>query len=450
MYTIHTKEVKPFLQLSFSKRTVSLGIFLVGIVGVAVGSMLTADAATSQQQPSGTDFKWVSVSSATSVTSATRDVSHDGRYVLFHSTSPLLVEGDTNGQRDFFVKDMQTSVVERVSVDDDESQLTLIDNVAKMSPNGQYVAFMRQVGSYYQGYIRDRVAGTTKPVTADASGTLATTGGTVYSVTDSGKALFISNATNLGLSSSTKLYIKDSTTGSLSAVPFYDPIGGHTWNSFSEARLSNDGSVVAMMAFDQTTNFRTGGGAQILQVVAIDMVNNTGTLVTPGTVGSTAAQSYYFAIPESGVSRNGRYVLFMTSDGALLGSGTNASLYLKDLQTGSLQPVDNPVPGGAYGNGRALTDNSVKVSDDGRYIGYGSSATNLDPNFIKSKVLVNGYPVGNSLYLRDMQSSSSTMKLNQTMQGDAGFAPGVSKFVFTTTESIDNADSNGNDAYQIL
>lgn len=51
-------------------------------------------------------------------------ISQDGRFVGFISDAAKLVPGDTNGFWDAFVRDMQTGVIERVSVDSNEQQGT--------------------------------------------------------------------------------------------------------------------------------------------------------------------------------------------------------------------------------------------------------------------------------------------------------------------------------------
>jgi hypothetical protein len=43
-------------------------------------------------------------------------VSAGGRFVVFASDASNLVSGDTNGQRDFFVRDLWRGVTRRVSV----------------------------------------------------------------------------------------------------------------------------------------------------------------------------------------------------------------------------------------------------------------------------------------------------------------------------------------------
>jgi hypothetical protein len=52
-------------------------------------------------------------------------ISDDGRYVAFESDAGNLVEGDTNGDTDAFVRDLQAGTTTRISLDDQGRQVTL-------------------------------------------------------------------------------------------------------------------------------------------------------------------------------------------------------------------------------------------------------------------------------------------------------------------------------------
>lgn len=87
-------------------------------------------------------------------------ISSDGRYVAFISLASNLVAGDTNGERDVFVRDVVNA------------QTTLMSDSAPagfevaISANGRYVAFQ---GNDEQVFVRDRVGGPTELVTVDSN-----------------------------------------------------------------------------------------------------------------------------------------------------------------------------------------------------------------------------------------------------------------------------------------
>lgn len=67
--------------------------------------------------------------------------SANGRYVVFASQGSNLVQGDTNGTRDIFRKDLQTGETVRVSVTADGMQVTGDSSDASISGDGRYVVF---------------------------------------------------------------------------------------------------------------------------------------------------------------------------------------------------------------------------------------------------------------------------------------------------------------------
>jgi Tol biopolymer transport system component len=68
-------------------------------------------------------------------------ISPDGRYVAFYSSASTLVAGDTNGERDIFVRDRQTNTTERVSINTAGNQADSSSFNPSISADGRYVAF---------------------------------------------------------------------------------------------------------------------------------------------------------------------------------------------------------------------------------------------------------------------------------------------------------------------
>jgi hypothetical protein len=69
-------------------------------------------------------------------------ISGNGRYVAFTSRASNLVPDDTNNERDVFVYDRQTGVTSRASVFAGGRQIQGISSGATISHNGRYVAFI--------------------------------------------------------------------------------------------------------------------------------------------------------------------------------------------------------------------------------------------------------------------------------------------------------------------
>jgi Tol biopolymer transport system component len=68
-------------------------------------------------------------------------ISGDGRYVVFPSDASNLVNGDTNGIVDIFVRDLSAGITTRHSVDSNDSQANGRSASPSISADGQYVVF---------------------------------------------------------------------------------------------------------------------------------------------------------------------------------------------------------------------------------------------------------------------------------------------------------------------
>ena len=79
--------------------------------------------------------------------STSLSLSADGRFVAFESYATDLVPGDTNGQRDIFVRDRQAGTTERVSLTADGAQAggstgSLSRSLSpSLSADGRFVTF---------------------------------------------------------------------------------------------------------------------------------------------------------------------------------------------------------------------------------------------------------------------------------------------------------------------
>ena len=141
-------------------------------------------------------------------------ISSDGNFVTFASNASNLVPGDTNNQPDTFVKNLQTGVIERVSVavdgtqgDGDSSLASAISGGA----TGTFIAFGSAASNLVPGdtngaadiFVLDRSGGTAGQVVEDSSvspaGTLSTHGAFAFSDIDLTDAHTVS-VTNVAVS----------------------------------------------------------------------------------------------------------------------------------------------------------------------------------------------------------------------------------------------------------
>jgi hypothetical protein len=112
------------------------------------------------------------------------DVSSDGRFVLFSTPASDLVPSDTNDAWDVFLYDVVNATTERVNLADDESQATVATDIGgdwhqegAVSDDGRYVVFSSRANNLRPDdndddpdlFFRDRLAGTTTPISLNAS-----------------------------------------------------------------------------------------------------------------------------------------------------------------------------------------------------------------------------------------------------------------------------------------
>lgn len=78
-------------------------------------------------------------------------ISDDGRYVVFHSEATNLVSGDTNNKDDIFLKDTQTGILTRISLDSESTQANSYSYDPAISADGRYVVFYSDASNLVAG-----------------------------------------------------------------------------------------------------------------------------------------------------------------------------------------------------------------------------------------------------------------------------------------------------------
>src|SRR5215211_200380 len=266
-------------------------------------------------------------------------ISADGQFVAFGSQAYNLVPGDTNGGTDFFVHDRQTGVTERVSVDSagNQSSTVELESLAvAISGDGRYVAFRSYRSDLVPGdtngspccsadiFVHDRQSGTTERVSVDSAGNQADP----------------------------------------------DGLGGGADNAYPS--ISADGRYVAFLSsasnlasgdtngtYDAFVHDRQAGTTER---VSVDGGGNEGN----GASGLTTA-----------ISGGGRYVAFGSQASNLVPGDTNGTTdsFVRDRQAGTTERVSVDSAGNE-GDGRSLAS---AISADGRFVAFGSYASNLVP-----------------------------------------------------------------------
>jgi Tol biopolymer transport system component len=374
-------------------------------------------------------------------------ISSDGGFAAFDSGATDLVSGDTNGQRDIFVRDRNTGTNYLVS----RSSAGVLGNGMSMNPSlssdGRYVAFYSGAtnlvtgdsNSMYDVFVRDRNTGTTYLVSKSSAGVLGDDGSYDASISGDGRYVaFYSQAANLVSGDSNgmqDIFVRDRNTGTTYLVSRSSAgvVGG---GMSLDPSISSDGRYVA---FESSATNLVSGDTNLLQDIFV-RDRNTGTtyLVSRSSAGvQTDGVSY-----DPSLSGNGRYVAFDSSATNLVADDTNGArdIFVRDRNTGTTYRVSVS----SSGTEATAASYSPGISSDGRYVAFESAATNLVTSDTNGQ---------EDIFVRDRQTGTTTLvsKNSAGVQGDdSSYDPAISAdgrfvtFISSATNLVAD-DTNGLD-----
>lgn len=273
-------------------------------------------------------------------------ISGSGFVVAFESSATNLVEFDTNDVKDVFVRDLNTSVTSRVSVDAGGFQVSGESERPSLSEDGTIVAFdassalvAGDTNNDTDVYVWDLGASTLSRASVGAAGEQASGYSHLPDLSADGNlVVFSSRSTTFGpATEQIRIYLKNLTTGALEHVSLTN--SGLDGNGDSEgAAISADGRYVS---FSSLASNLVGGadtnGTDDLFVR--DLTNSSTGRVSVTSAGgqSTAPQFSYFATL-SPVANDGT-VAFASSASDLVPGDSVAGF--RDVFTGASAGVDN-------------------------------------------------------------------------------------------------------------
>ncbi|MDZ4773733.1 MAG: calcium-binding protein [Planctomycetota bacterium] len=196
-------------------------------------------------------------------------VSPDGRFIAFRSVASNLVPGDTNAEWDVFVRDLQTGTIERANVTSGGAQVHGDSYCTSLSEGGRFVLFSSVATDIVPGdtnnerdvFVRDRLLGTTRRITVDSIGTQSngdTHAG--YLSADGRFATYVSLATNLVAGDTNgvaDVFVHELATSVTTRVSVRSDGGqADAWSTGSG--ITPDGRFVAVLS--DATNLAPGDG----------------------------------------------------------------------------------------------------------------------------------------------------------------------------------------------
>jgi hypothetical protein len=312
-------------------------------------------------------------------------LSADARFVAFSSEASNLVPGDTNGEGDAFVRDRWAGTTTRVSVSGTGAQGAGESSVTHMTPDGRYIAFL--------SYASNLVPGDTN-----------------------------------GASDS---FVRDRRTGSTSRVSL-STSGAQTNNNGGFPVMSADGRYVAF--YSSASNLVAGDTNNVDDIFIRDRSAGTTRRVSVSGRGAQA-NNRSDAVAISG---NGRYVAYLSQASNLVAGDTNgeSDVFLWDRTVGTTRRV-SVSSGGAQANDRS---DDVAISDDGRYLAFTSTASNLAPGD------ANG--AQQDVFVRDL-IAGTTSKVT-TVQGSGADISGDGRYVAYISFAAGIVPDDTNDAYDVF
>jgi Tol biopolymer transport system component len=313
-------------------------------------------------------------------------VSADGRYIAFQSDATNLVTGDTNDVADIFVRDCQTNLTTRVSVASSGEESNGDSYRPSISGDGRYVTFESNASNLVAGdyngktdiFLHDRNTEITTMISVSSDEILADDNSGNSDISSDGNfVVFDSEATNLvpgDTNNAQDVFIRDLVNGTAERISVSSS-GGEGYGSSVNGSVSADGTFVVFSS--NASNLIAGDTNDRQDVFVRDLAAGTTTRVSISSFGEEGNSDSENKCGSS-ISNDGRYVTFTSSASDLAYDDTNGiieDVFIHDLLTSTTTLVSVSSSGMNGDNNSRLSS----ISSDGRYVVFESSSTNLVP-----------------------------------------------------------------------
>jgi Calx-beta domain-containing protein len=408
-------------------------------------------------------------------------ISGDGRYVVFTSKATNLVPGvtDSNGAPDVFVFDRITNTTKLVSrsslnTTGNGASGDIVNGTIDISADGRYIVYASEASNIATTdtngvadvFVFDRVNESTRLISCKNSDRSATGNGVSNKPVISANSrviAFTSTASDLSATSDTNSRVDvyefnlDNLITKLVSVNLAGNNGGNDHSSLSTPpSVSDDGRMIAFdsEASDLAANDTNGTGSFGTDVFVRDMQDSITKLVSINSAGTGNgnANSFGSAVRISG---NGQFVVFCSSATNLVTGVTDSNggpdIFIRNLVANSTSLVSVNSAGNATGGD---ISQFPAISNNGRYVAFGSRANDLVPMdtnnglgvsdaFVRDTVLgVTNLVSINSAGTDSGNSSSGGTGSGPEISSDGRFVLFISNATNLTSDSDTNSGSD--------
>jgi len=330
--------------------------------------------------------------------SADPAISADGRFVAFDSFASNLVDLDANGLQDVFVHDRLTGTTELVSLDGSVQRTKASANPA-ISADGRFVAFESNTGNRSDIFVRDRLNGTTTRVSVDSDGNPGSSNSRNAAISADGRFVAFQSFASLTPEDNNghiDIYVHDRDAdgngvfdqpgGIATFLASVSSTGTLSNGDSQEPAISADGRYVAFESL--ASNLVAGDGNFDSDVFVHDNLTGATQLISVNALGAPGNMNSQ----QAWLSADGRFVTFLSAATNLVAGDSNAviDVFFVDRDPDGNGVFDEP---GKVQISRASVDSSglqannvsgvngrPTLSADGRYVAFGSLASNLVAN----------------------------------------------------------------------
>ena len=377
--------------------------------------------------------------------------SPDGLKVAFQGYADNLVPGDTNDDPDFFVKDLMTGAVVRVSTDsvggqaDGDAQNN--NDPITFSPDSSKVVFgslasdlvLGDANGKYDIFVKNLTTGVTIRASTDAAGAEANDHSHQPMFSPDGtRVVFWSSATNLvpgDTNGKQDIFVKDLIAGGITRVST-DATGAQSNGQSDQPVFSPDGTRVAFIS-TATNLVPVDSNGAFGDLFIKDLVTGAITLASTDSAGVQANLS----VTQPQFSPDGTKVLFSSTANNLVTGDTNSAsdIFVKDLITGAVIRASTDASGG-QANGGSF---DASFSPDGTRVSFRSLATNLvggDTN-AASDIFVKDLTTG---AIQRVSTTAGGVQGDKFSVGKSDFSPDGKRLIITSdATNLVTGDTNG-------